>query len=79
MIILPEHVEHNQAALFRRPILVVNIETGEQPVDRIGEILRNRIGRRRICPSCGAETIADNTAPDQMCLECGAMVPRPKK
>ena len=77
MIILPEQVQHNQAALFRRPILVVNIETGEQPVDRMDEILRNRVGRRRTCPSCGTGTIADNTAPDQLCLGCGAVVPRP--
>ena len=77
MIVLPEHIEHNQAALFRRPILVVSIETGERPVDRIGEALRNQLGRRRVCKSCGTDTIADNTAPDQMCLGCGAVVPRP--
>ena len=77
MIILPEHVEHNQAALGRRPILVVNILTGERPVDRICEVLRNRVGRRRVCPKCRTETIADNTARDQYCLKCGAMVPRP--
>ena len=79
MIVLPEHVEHNQAALFRRPILVVNIETGERPVYLIGEVLRNQLGRRRVCKSCGTDTIADNTAPDQICLECGGVVPRPRR
>lgn len=60
-----------------QPLLVVSIETGERPVDRIDDVLRNRVGRRRTCPSCGTVAIADNTARDQYCLECGATVPKP--